>query len=450
MKDSTSRSFLDRSSRRRFLGWAAAWPAHGGQAVRRVFVIPNFHPASCGWLTDFSKERVYCANSYFDHLDRVALDPHYNFVLSECNNLIAMMNFKPERMAELRRRIREGRVELVNAFFLESTINLSGGEALVRLGLEGLRWQQSVFGVRPRFGWTIDVCGTHQQMAQICSGLGLDAMVYTRLNPTGSALHWAESPDGSRMLCISPGTYVEFKPLFAARQPLNEKELKELRDLVLAKEKITPAGAPIVILGGRGDYNLAPDYPGHPREFLARWRAYAPDTEVKFTTLARYVDAVLPLIRSGKVKLPAMRGGTGYSHLAFWFQNPRTKQWFRRNEHALYSAEALATAASLSTSMAYPAKELYGCWLQMFLNMDRNTLWGAAGGMVFEHPQSWDARDRYEAVERTAAQMQQSASRALAAQDAGLTLFNTLTWPRTSPSLPVSYTHLTLPTIYSV
>ncbi len=112
----------------------------------RVFVVPNFHPASCGWLTNWSAERDYCANSYLDHLDRVGDDPNYEFVLSECNNMIAILNFEPERFAELKRRVKEGRVELVNAFFLESTASLSGGEALVRMGIEGLRWQQAGHG----------------------------------------------------------------------------------------------------------------------------------------------------------------------------------------------------------------------------------------------------------------------------------------------------------------
>jgi len=117
-------------------------------APAEVFIVPNFHPASCGWLTDFSTERNYCANSYFDHLDRVRDDPA--FALSECNTMIAMLKFHPDRVAELKQRIREGRVELVNAFFLEPTINLSGGEALVKMGVEGLRWQEKVFGARPR------------------------------------------------------------------------------------------------------------------------------------------------------------------------------------------------------------------------------------------------------------------------------------------------------------
>ena len=138
-------------SRRRFLSTAAT----AGLALRasgqfqakppEAVLVSNFHPASCGWLTTFSRERVYCANSYFDHLDRVRDDANYAFVLSEVNNIIAMMNFKPDRIPELKQRIAEGRVELVNAFFLESTINLSGGEALVRLGVEGRRWYQQVF-----------------------------------------------------------------------------------------------------------------------------------------------------------------------------------------------------------------------------------------------------------------------------------------------------------------
>src|ERR1700751_2599750 len=118
-------------SRREFLeglaGSAAATVAlgSGGRSsvpeapAREAFVVPNFHPASCGWLTNFSKERVYCANSYLDHLDRVRDDPNYKFVLSEVDNLIAIMNFQPERIEEIKQRAKEGRVELVNANFLE-------------------------------------------------------------------------------------------------------------------------------------------------------------------------------------------------------------------------------------------------------------------------------------------------------------------------------------------
>lgn len=421
-------------TRREFLavagGAAVAW-AQPGPAV---FVVPNFHPASCGWLTNFSKERVYCANSYFDHLDRVRDDAEYAFVLSEVNNLVAMMNFRPERAAELRARLKEGRVELVNGFFLESTINLAGGEALVRLGVEGLRWQQAVFGVRPRCGWCIDVCGTHPQMPQIVAGLGLEAYVYCRKNPTGSAVHWLESPDGTRVLAISPGHYSELREVMAAAKPLDEKGLAAVERHLESRRKTTPPGAPILILAGSGDYALPPPLKEYPREFLRQWRKFAPQTELRFTTMARYLDVLLAVLRAGKARIPAARGGTAYDFLAFWFEGPRVKGWYRRCEHALQSAEALAAAASLRGGYAYPARRLYDAWLQMFLNMDRNTLWGAAGGMVFEHERSWDARDRFEWVERAAALTFQEAGKTLAGAGQGVALFNPANWERDDPA----------------
>ena len=431
-------SFRTQISRRTFLGgWlpAAAVRAASPLDGRTVLVAPNFHPASCGWLTDFSKERVYCANSYFDHLDRVRDDPHYAFALSEVNNIIAMMNFQPGRMEELRRRIREGRVELVNGFFLESTINLSGGEALVRLGVEGLRWQQAMFGVRPRFAWTIDVCGTHDQMAQITTGLGLDAMVYTRMNSTGSALHWAESPDGTRALAISPGHYAELRTLMGAKEPLDIKGLAALRKQIEAKIQATPEGAPILILAGSGDYSLAPLVKQYPKLFLEQWKQFAPRVEIRFVTPGQYLDTVLPALRSGSMKLPVMRGGTEYNFLSFWIQNPRVKTWFRKNEHLLQAAEMFAAAASLWAGYRYPVQTLYHAWLQTCLNMDRNTLWGAAGGMVFEHDKSWDVRDRLEWVEKESRAVWLAACRALTKPGGGVALANPLNWRRSDPAV---------------
>src|SRR5580692_10595288 len=142
-------------SRRTFLAAAAIAAAgfaleakgqDGAATPPDAVLVPNFHPASCGWLTTFSRERVYCANSYLDHLDRVRDDPSYAFVLSEVNNLIAIMNFQPGRIQELKQRIQEKRVELVNGFFLESTTNWPAGKARVGLGAKGLRWYEQAFG----------------------------------------------------------------------------------------------------------------------------------------------------------------------------------------------------------------------------------------------------------------------------------------------------------------
>jgi alpha-mannosidase len=427
-----------------------AQPAGGPQIESRVqrrdgyagpvLVVPNFHPASCGWLADFSTERNYCAYSYLDHLDRVRDDAHYRFALSEVNNIMAIMEFEPARVEELKQRVREGRVELVNAFFLEPTINLSGGEALVKMGVEGLRWQQQVMGARPRQVWAIDVTGVHEQMGQITAALGLDALVYTRDNPTGSVLHWLESPDGTRILCVSPGHYSEWGSVFSSPVALNEAQLKALAADVQNKARRTPAGAPVLVLGGAGDYALPPVYQPYPSEFLSRFKQVAPDLDVRFTTPREYLDAVLPAIRDGRVELPTTRSGARLSWTSFWIQCPRVKAAYRHAEQALQAAEMAATAASLKSEFRYPVQPLYHAWLQMLLNMDRNTLWGAAGGMVFEHPRSWDASDRFESVEAISAATSRSALRALLGEGEAIGLFNPLGWRRNDPlrlKLPV-------------
>ena len=401
--------------------------------ARAVFVVPNFHPASCGWLTDWSTERNYCAYSYLTHLDRVRDDPNYGFALSEVNNIMAIREFEPERFKELQQRVREGRVELCNAFFLEPTINLSGGEALVKMGVEGLRWQQQVMGVRPRICWAIDVTGLHEQMAQIVAGLGLDALVYSRDNPTSSTLHWQESPDGTRTLALSPGHYSDFGALFATKEPLSQVQLRGLAANLRSKARHTPASAPLLVLGGSGDYALAPARKEYPTGFLQQWKEFAPEAEVQFTGPSRYLDAVLPLIKSGQLQLPTSKSGARLTWSSFWIQCPTVKQTYRESEQQLQAAEALSAIASLKSAFAYPVQPLYDAWLLMCLNMDRNTLWGAAGGMVFEHPTSWDVRDRFNKVESIAADHSTEALRSLLGDGQALGLFNPLNWQRHDP-----------------
>ena len=415
-------------------GFVSSSPAQTQNTLPPVYIVPNFHPASCGWLANWSVERNYCANSYLRHLDRVRDDANYNFVLSECNNMIAIQNFVPERFGELKKRVKEGRVELVNAFFLEPTVSLSGGEALAKMGVEGLRWQQQVMGMRPRFCWAIDTCGIHEQMPQIVAKLGLEALVYCRNNPAGKTLFYSESPDGSRIPTLVTEQYSDWSKdgvsmVFAEKNPFTQQQLKDLESYFAKKTPSTPKGAPILVLGGKGDYSLPPARKENPTELLGLWKTFAPDVLLKLSTLSDYYDK----LSLDKLDLRTVRSGTRYTWSAFWVQNHRVKSWYRRDEHALQAAETMATIASLKAGYGYPAELLNHAWLLMLLNMDRNTLWGAAGGMVFEDADSWDAKDRFEWVETNAARVTSEASRKLTGGDGATLLFNPLNWERHDP-----------------
>lgn len=395
-----------------------------------VFIIPNTHGSVTGWIDDFSINRNYMANDYLNQLDRVRDDPDYKFVLSEVPNLIGIQNFQPERMPELRERIREGRVGLVNGFFLESAINLSGGEALARLGVEGLRWYRRAMETRPRYAWMIDTCGVHEQMPQIVAGLGMEAMVYCRGNRVGKRTFWSVSPDGTKVLTLAPGSYMEAASIFAARTPLSRDDLKALEQTFAEMQTKTPAGAPIFAVGASNDYSLAPLVKAYPKEFLRQWAVAEPGREVVFATLDDYMDELLPGIRSGKFAIPSFAGGAKYEFPSFWIENPRTKTWFRQNEEALQAAEALAAIASLEAGYRYPVDDLSGAWLLTCMNMDRNVRWGSAAGVSFVSPTSWDAQDRYRWVDAATARTLESSASALAPKGKDVTIFNPLNWRR--------------------
>ncbi len=429
-------------------------PAAAAGEADGLYLVPNFHDACMGWLVSYAQERSFGLYSYLAHLDRVTADPHYHFVLSEIPHLLAMADYEPERWAELRQRMGEGRVELVNAFVLEPTVSLSGGEALVQQGVQGLRWYDQMFAVRPRYAWMIDLCGWHEQMAQITAGLGLDAFVYCRFNPTGGppqgepaltnwddvkcgqALHWITSPDGSRVVAVSPGLYcdVDLQPAFRTQQPLSAEQLQALIQLARANRQRFPNGLPLLLLGGEWDYSLPFRYPGYPAELVRDWNATAADLPLHIATFSQYMDRVLPVLREGAVSIPSAMASGRYGWSAFWISAPAIKQRYRGAEHRLQAAEMTAAAASLVGTVSYPSQELANAWFLMALNMDRNVLWGAGVDASFADDHSWDTRDRFEYVEHHASRaLEQSLAAVSRPAAASVVLLNTVTGRRAAP-----------------
>ena len=69
----------------------------------------------------------------------------------------------------------------------------------------------------------------------------------------------------------------------------------------------------------------------------------------------------------------------------------------------------------------------------MCLNMDRNSLWGSAGGMVFVSAESWDVQDRLNWVDRTTGETLEHAAKTILPSGDGIGLFNQLNWKRNDP-----------------
>ncbi|MHC4214062.1 MAG: glycoside hydrolase family 38 N-terminal domain-containing protein, partial [Planctomycetota bacterium] len=352
------------------------------------------------------------------------------------------MEYEPQRIDEFRQLVKQKRIELVNAFVLEPTINLSGGEALVQQGIQGLRWYKQIMDQQPRYCWMIDTVGWHEQMAQIVSGLGLEAFVYCRNNPTkfqtkqNHAIHQIQSPDGTRSPAFGLGHYYRnFNKAFRSAGALTREELRAEIESAQKKKKTFPTGAPVLLLGGDIDYSLPFKYENYPAELIEAWNAEEPNLPIHISTFSDYIDVILPAINSDRYEIPLITSGSyGYNYSAFWINAPFYKQWYRRTEHLLGSTEAIATIANLKTKVGYNSQKFANSWLLMSLNMDRNLLWGVGVDETFYDANSWDTRDRFEYIERACTRIRQKALSTLTlAQKDSVTVFNPINWTRTQP-----------------
>jgi len=361
----------------------------------RVYVIAHTHGTVSGWLAPFQTERNYVVNNHVDHLRHLAQSPQYSFACSEVPNLIALKQLRPDAFQTLESEIAKGRAELVNAFFLEPTINLTMGETLLRLGVEGQRWYRDVFGQEPLFAWMIDVVGVHSQMPAIVDHLGLQAMVYSR-NCPGSTLHWWESPSGARTLAVALGAdcYINWRLLFSETEPFKKVHIQHLHKSLQTHLEFAPEGMPVLWLVAGGDYGHAPVRQDQIERLLTAWSKLYPEIDLVFDeTPSHFLAECQKALETHS--LPVVRGDNLFSYNAFWVNNPAMKQAFRQAETKLLSLEAAVALLSAADGRSYPAHALQQAWHLLFLNADRGLLWGIGSGDAFYGDASWTAQDRF-------------------------------------------------------
>ncbi len=394
-----------------------------------VHIVPNTHGTIGGWLVDFDTERNYVLNNYLEHLDLAARSPLYRFVWSETPNLISLFELEPQREATLRKLVRSGNVELVNAFFLESDVTLAGGETLAQLGIEGIRWYEQVFGMRPRFAWAIDITGAHRQLPQVVQKLGLDAVVFTRNNPSGRTAFWWRAPDGSRALAVTAPHYMEMRELFLALDPRDPKAMEATRRAIEERLLYSPSPRLALFIAGASDYSLPPAMGARIEEFQHAWGEKHPDIEIRFSTMAQYLEGLREEIRRG-AQLSEYSGDTAFCFNGFWSDMPGVKRAFRRTETLMQAAEMSAASASLRRALSYPSRALHEARLLLLMNTDRNTIWGAAAGSVFRSREHWDTWDRFEGAQTRLAQVLKEA---LGSRGGGPVLLSSVNWERDDP-----------------
>jgi len=107
--------------------------------------------------------------------------PEYTYTQSAAQYNEWMAQKYPDMNAEIARRIKEGRWEVVGGMWVEPDLNMPDGESLVRQLLVGKRWYKQAYGADVRIGWNPDSFGYTWQLPQIYKKSGVDYFVTQKM-----------------------------------------------------------------------------------------------------------------------------------------------------------------------------------------------------------------------------------------------------------------------------
>jgi alpha-mannosidase len=178
----------------------------------KVDLAGNAH-IDAAWLWPRSETIDVVRRTFTTALQLMDEYPNYTYSQSAAQYTAWIAEKYPKMNDEIRKRVKEGRWEIVGGMWVEPDLNLPDGESLVRQLLVGQRYFNQQYGVTARIGWNPDSFGYNWQLPQIYKRSGLDYFVTQKMhwndtNQLPFRLFWWQSPDGSKVLTYFPTDYV--------------------------------------------------------------------------------------------------------------------------------------------------------------------------------------------------------------------------------------------------
>ena len=422
------------------------------ESLKPTLQQANFHLSGnshidAAWLWPVTETVDVVRRTFGTALQLMDEYPTYTFSQSALAYSEWMSEKYPEMNAEIKKRVQEGRWEIVGGMWVEPDLNMPDGESQVRQLLVGQREAKMLYGVTARIGWNPDTFGYDWQLPQIYKKSGLDYFVTQKLsanetNPFPFKLFWWQSPDGSKVLTYLPHGY--------GNSDLGPVRLSN--DLVHART-LNPGLTDLLDLYGVGDHGGGPT-----RAVLdqgLRWMQ--PDKIVprmEFGTAQSYFSAVekkiapdsptynyhamgngavtLPAPPAGEVTVPTWNDELYFEHhRGTYTTQAKHKQNMRESEEWTLNAEKYSSLAWLD-GQSYPGTALNEAWKKVLFNQFHDLGAGSGIGIIYK-----DAQRDYDQVRWAT---QEASTKALntiqaridthAAGAVPILVFNPLGWDR--------------------
>ncbi len=386
------------------------------EPLRPLLETATFHLTGnshidAAWLWPWTETVDVVRRTFSTALQLMNEYPGYTYTQSAAAYNEWMAQKYPSMNAEIKKRIQEGRWEIVGGMWVEPDLNMPDGESLVRQLLVGKRWYKQAYGVDVRIGWNPDSFGYNWQLPQIYKKSGVDYFVTQKMewndtNQLPFKLFWWQSPDGSKVLAYFPHGYGngDLRPLrladdlAAARQ--RSTGMTDMMDLYGVGDH---GGGPTRAMLDEGFHWAAPDpasmaanggAPVTPKfEFgtAQSWftdveKQIAPESPVwNYQSIAKGYTA--PPEVPGKVTIPTWNSELYFEyHRGVMTTQANHKHNMRTAEEEMLNAEKWSSLAWLDGAK-YPADELTEDWKKVLFNQFHDLAAGSGIAVIYKDAQ---------------------------------------------------------------
>jgi len=411
-----------------------------------IHLTGNSH-IDAAWLWPVSETVDVVKRTFSTALQLMNEYPDYTYTQSAAAYNEWMATKYPTVNDEIKKRIKEGRWEIVGGMWVEPDLNMPDGESQVRSLLVGKRWFQKEYGVDVRIGWNPDSFGYNWQLPQIYKRSGMDYFVTQKMtwndtNQLPFKLFWWQAPDGSKVLAYFPHDY--------ANNNLNPVRLSA--DLAVARER-APGMEKMMDLYGVGDHGGGPT-----RAMLDEGNHWAKDgmivPKLEFGTAQNYFNSVenklatdspvwnytsiakgykAPALDAGKIGIPTWNDEMYLEyHRGVFTTQAQHKRNMRESEEWTLNAEKYASLAWLNGN-AYPNDEFTDAWKKIAFNGFHDLAAGSGIGIIYKEAQAEFDHVRLETSEISSHSLHTLSANVntKAAGDVPVMVFNPLAWTHT-------------------
>jgi alpha-mannosidase len=339
---------------------------------RQVFVIASFH-CDAVWRRTPEEQISIRQGQYDSALAALKRHPEFRFEFDQAALVREYLANNPQRLAEMRRYVQQGRLDITGGEEAIPDTNLVLGETLVRNILLGRLWFEETLGVRPLVGNMEDAFGLSAQLPQIFAGFGYryfrDGRTVGLDNDLAHRGVIWEGLDGSRVRYatgsanITESTHVCNLPVVFSREERPPASVREALQVKL----------PVVLCRYASEEDLVEE--GILRMVLDFPRPAG--IELEFALAKDALEALF----AANPRPAVVKGEFNPSQPGTHITRIRLKQAFRAGEWQTITAESAATCAALSGA-SYPREALTEMWRQLSFVSFHDSLCGCHSDSV--------------------------------------------------------------------